>query len=980
MTGLVLGDRGEVVDRIDNNALQAIGATALRIDLLVQNLDLGDAGGWQTEHVRALAANPSARVTLANRLVDIAQRTHASGFHLDLEDLADDWQLLTPIVEDLAPKLHRSGLELSVDLPAGITGNVLAKIAAAADRVVIMAYDEHDQEGPPGPIASNDFVSDTLRGATEHAAAKKLVAGLAIYGYDWVGADPADPLSFVDAHTAAKDAHAIMSWDTSGNSHFTYSDDEGRHDVWLTDAGSVWNHARAAAAAGIDTVALWRLGGEDPGIWAALSGDDADALSTVPPDPRVDNVGDGPFLSLSLKPEAGRRRIHIERGRVIDEKWEVSPSPFLVRRAGVVPGKAALTFDDGPDPKFTPQILDILQREHAPASFFVIGSQAAQHPELIRRAVAEGQEIGNHSFTHPDVATIGQLRLRTELESTTRVLETITGTRPLLYRPPSLADIEPRTVAGASAFARAGELGYLVVDADIDPRDWEQLDATRLIDDTMSQASDGGVILLHDGGGNRSTTVRALPEIIARLRARGIEIVPLAELVKKRREEVMPPAPHRAGVVHLMSRVLLLMSVTGMSAMRAVLWLALLLLIGRTLFMMGAAIVSERRRSLRSTHGLLPTVSAVVPAFNEAPVIARTIDSLLQSDLPLDVIVVDDGSTDETSAIVRHRYRRDPRVRLIQQVNAGKAAALRIGFAAARTEVVVALDGDTIFATDTVRRLLEPLRDPRVGAVAGTAEVGNVENMVTRWQALEYLTQQEIERRAWDAFAAVPIVPGAVGAWRRRAVFEVGGFSSDTLAEDADLAMSLCKNGWRVVHAPAARARTEVPTRWRALIKQRVRWSFGILQALWKHRNAPLEEQAGAFGHVVWPAMILGQVLLPLLTPIAVIAVAVAALGGNLKPAFITSAALFASELLQLIVACVLARRSNGSGFRLLPSMFASRVCYRPLLLGIMIRSLLRIVDGVPLGWGKLARRNTVRAYAAAVSSAAAAAKRRAAS
>src|SRR5262249_44543126 len=156
--------------------------------------------------------------------------------------------------------------------------------------------------------------------------------------------------------------------------------------------------------------------------------------------------------------------------------------------------------------------------------------------------------------------------------------------------------------------------------------------------------------------------------------------------------------------------------------------------------------------------------------------------------------------------------------------------------AACRTEVIVALDGDTLFAPTTIRRLIEPMCDPRVAAVAGTADVGNIENALAGWQAVEYLTQQELERRAWDVVGAIPIVPGAVGAWRRRPLLDAGGFSSDTLAEDADLAMALCRRGWRIVHAPSARARTEVPITRRALVRQRVRWSFGVLQALWKHR------------------------------------------------------------------------------------------------------------------------------------------------
>jgi cellulose synthase/poly-beta-1,6-N-acetylglucosamine synthase-like glycosyltransferase/peptidoglycan/xylan/chitin deacetylase (PgdA/CDA1 family) len=931
---------------------------------LLQNLDERD-GAWRADRVLSLARDHQARAQLADQLIRICGAERLAGVHVDLEDLDDDWLALEPIVEDLARAFRASGLELDVDVAAKIDDDVLVALARSADHVVIMAYDEHDQDGVPGPIASDSFVDDALQWATALVPANKLTAGLALYGYDWIGNEPADPISFVDAHTAAKEAHVVPHWDQSGNAHVQYADDEGHHEIWMTDAATVWNHARIAAAEHVGAVALWRLGGEDPGVWDALRVTDAAVLSTVAADPRVDNQGNGPFLSLSLSPEPGERTLHVTDDRIADEQWLRSPSPYLVRRAGIGAGQVALTFDDGPDSGFTPLILDLLKREQVPATFFVVGKQAAQSPALVRRAFAEGHEIGNHSFTHPNVDTVGDLRLRTELESTSRLIESLIGRRPLLYRPPSLADIEPRTAAGAAAFARAGALGYIVVDADIDPRDWEQSDPDVLVQKTLDQAADGGVILLHDGGGDRGTTLRALPQLIGQLRARGLQFVPLSQLINKKRDDVMPPTPSRTSVVDLITRMLLAVGLRVVHAFDFALWITLILICVRAVLMPLAAVVSAYRRRL-VPRGPLPSVTALVPAYNEEPVISRTVDSLLASDVPLEVVVVDDGSTDGTADLVLQRYRREPRVRLIRQANAGKAAALRSGFNACRTEVVVALDGDTIFAPDTVRRLIEPLCDPAVGAVAGTAEVGNIENELGRWQAIEYLTQQEIERRAWDLAGALPIVPGAVGAWRRRAVLRAGGFSSDTLAEDADMAMALCRHGWRVVHASRARARTEAPTTLRTLVKQRVRWSFGILQALWRHRGSPAERRAGWFGRLVWPSMLTFQTLVPVLTPLALLALAVALLAGNVRPALITAAVLFGVEILQFVIAAMLARDSGASGlWRLVPALITSRLFYRALLLGVMLRSIGRLFDGVPVDWEKLTRRNTVIAYAA---------------
>ena len=368
-------------------------------------------------------------------------------------------------------------------------------------------------------------------------------------------------------------------------------------------------------------------------------------------------------------------------------------------------------------------------------------------------------------------------------------------------------------------------------------------------------------------------------------------------------------------------------------ALRWILMATLALIALRALFVIVAALVSERRRLRFRARGPLPPVTALIPAFNEGAVITRTIASVLASDVPVEVVVIDDGSSDDTAELVSRRYLREPRVRLIRQRNGGKASALRTGVAACRTEVIVALDADTLFAPTTIRRLIEPFCDARVAAIAGTAEVGNVDTLWARWQAVEYLTQQELERRAWDAVAAVPIVPGAVGAWRRRALVEAGGFSSDTLAEDADLAMTLCRRGWRVVHAAAARARTEVPASRRDLIKQRARWSFGVLQALWKHRRALSERGAGAFGRLVWPAMMLFLIGLPLAAPAALLSLTMALIAHNVRPALLAAAVLAFVEVAQFMVAATLARRSGATHtWRLAAALFTARICYRPIL------------------------------------------------
>src|SRR5205085_5638190 len=243
----------------------------------------------------------------------------------------------------------------------------------------------------------------------------------------------------------------------------------------------------------------------------------------------------------------------------------------------------------------------------------------------------------------------------------------------------------------------------------------------------------------------------------------------------------------------------------------------------------------EKREHFDDTYQ--PSISVVIAAFNEEKVIVRTIEAVLANGYPdLEIIVVDDGSKDDTSGEVMRHFR--DRVRLLMQENGGKAAALNTGIEHASGEIIIALDADTIFARDTIRNLVRRFADPIVGAVAGNVKVGNRINPLTYWQSIEYITSQNLDRRAYAAINSVSVVPGAVGAWRREAIVQAGGYTTDTMAEDMDLTWRIRRIGWRVDTESAAIGYTEVPDTFKNLYKQRFRWAFGTLQSLWKHRRA----------------------------------------------------------------------------------------------------------------------------------------------
>src|SRR5207249_3224802 len=273
-----------------------------------------------------------------------------------------------------------------------------------------------------------------------------------------------------------------------------------------------------------------------------------------------------------------------------------------------------------------------------------------------------------------------------------------------------------------------------------------------------------------------------------------------------------------------------------------------------------------RRQRVRPDSSFSPPVSIVVPAFNEAVGIERSVRSLAASRYPEhEVIVIDDGSDDGTADLVESLGL--PGVQVFRQANAGKPAALNFGIAQAAHDVIVMVDADTVFESETLSSLVQPLADTRVGAVSGNTKVGNRKGLLGRWQHIEYVMGFNLDRRLYDVLQCMPTVPGAIGAFRRQALDDVGGVSGETLAEDTDLTLAIGRAGWRVVYAEDARAWTEAPSSLGALWRQRYRWSYGTMQAAWKHKRAfrhlrdPAERRIALVG---LPYLVLFQILLPL--------------------------------------------------------------------------------------------------------------------
>jgi cellulose synthase/poly-beta-1,6-N-acetylglucosamine synthase-like glycosyltransferase len=403
-----------------------------------------------------------------------------------------------------------------------------------------------------------------------------------------------------------------------------------------------------------------------------------------------------------------------------------------------------------------------------------------------------------------------------------------------------------------------------------------------------------------------------------------------------------------------------------------VLGLGRLIVIGALAF---AQWVRSRRREREGIgEAFEPFVSVIVPAYNEERVIEGTIRSLLNSDYEkFEIIVVDDGSSDATSEVVQVQFADEPSVRLFTVPNSGKAAALNYGMRYANGDIIVALDADTQFPPDTIRALARRFVDPSIGAVAGNAKVGNRINIVTRWQALEYITSQNMDRRAFASLNCITVVPGAVGAWRRELIEQCGGFSSDTLAEDQDLTLRIRKLGYKIGYEEKAIGWTEAPDKLKMLAKQRFRWGYGTLQCMWMHRDVLFRPRFGALGFVAMPNVWIFQILFPLISPIMDLMLAYTLISSgldrlqqpagysftNLRQVLFYYALFLAVDWCAACFAFALERKER---WRLLWWLFLQRFCYRQVMYYVMVKSVATAIHGAAVNWGKLERKATVEA------------------
>ena len=926
----------------------------VRVVARLANLS-GDA--WGKASAGAMLRAPETRACLARSVAARARALGARGINVDLEALAPaDAEGLVAFMKELRAALGEEQL-LTIDVVPDDPAYDLPRLGIIADAIILMAYDEHEETSPPGPIASPTWFAGVVDRTLAQLPHERLVVGLGSYCYDWGRRVEALGNGIAMERAATKLAHPTFER-AMGGTTFRYHADGAAHEVWCADAPAIHNQLVALRARGLGGWALWRAGSEDPSLWATLAApNDADALRILPAHSKVTTSGSGEGWAMVSAPRAGRRDVMFDAdGSVHAATYRTVPTGRVFRRLGDTENRQiTFTFDDGPDPRFTPKILDQLRLLGASATFFVLGEQAMKHPELIQRMAAEGHLLGNHTFHHPHIETIGEQSFLRELRSTERVLEGQLGLYTLLFRAPYGAAFDASNPGLLASHLPAFEAGYMVVGGDIDPADWSTPGASVIADRILAQAEAGGhIVVLHDGGGPREQTAAALALAVPRLRERGYDVVSLDRHLGLERAAIAPRVDAEDEAIATGARTATFVTSHGPSVLGVLFGVCTGLAAVRVLMMVVLAIRRRRDPGAALSPGDEALVSILVPAFNEEKVLRQTVLALLASDYrKIEVLVIDDGSTDETARVARALAALDPRVRCLRKTNGGKATAANHGLAQARGEIIISVDADTLVAPDAVRMLMRHFADAAVSAVCGNVEVGNVRSLLTAFQAIEYVTSQNLDRRALAAINAVNVVPGALGAWRREVLRAAGGYAEDTLVEDADLTLTVLRAGGRIAYEPRAIGRTEAPETLSALWKQRFRWTYGTYQCLAKHRSALFR---GAAGTVALPNMILFQVVFPLLSPIGDAVMIYALLTGNLGSVLSGYLGFLAMDVL----ASAIAFRLDRKPLRWLALLLIQRFTYRQLLYFVCLRALVAAVNGGRHGWRKLERTASV--------------------
>lgn len=980
---------------IDQKALRFIREANVAIMPMLTN-NIG--GQFRGNVMHRIFSNPAKREQLIQDLDSILTTYHFVGLNIDFEELdetSDD--VLINFQRDLYQRLNAKKLLVTQDIIPFNEDYNLKQLSKYNDYLFVMAYDEHTTDSKPGPISGQKWIEAAIDKIVGEVPSSKIILSVAGFGYDWKkGAKEATPVSYQEALTTARESEAVVQFDNETyNLYYEYYDgDDVQHEVHFTDAATTFNSLRFATEYGLAGTALWRLGSEDSRLWtfyhlpmtkSALRSFDFNSISDVRAGDKPDYIGEGEVLDFLATPTDGHITPEIDTVDYLisEEHYDKLPSTYVIRKYGDVhKRKLVLTFDDGPDPLYTRQILDTLAYYHVPANFFIVGIQAEQNIPLVKRIYREGHEISNHTFTHPNMAAVSRKRALIEMDATRLLIECITGHSTIMFRAPFNADSEPGKYEELAPVALSRTRHYVTVGESIDPEDWEKGERPDFNADTIfnrvvriadhrlhnddpedTTGINGAIILLHDAGGDRSETVKATGKIIRYFLSKGYSFTTVADLLGKKRDEMMPPVEKGSGYYLIQLNAYLFEA--GYILGNIMFALFIFFMVVSFIRLTGLGILAvKKQRQLK--NGLLPPavnadapfVSIIVPAYNEEVNAVASLENLLRCDYPnFNIVFVDDGSKDSTFEVVSKVFKDHPKMKIFGKVNGGKASALNFGIAQTDAAFVVCIDADTKLKPDAVRLMLQHFANEHVGAVAGNVKVGNEVNLLTRWQSIEYICSQNFDRKAFSVINAITVVPGAIGAFRKAAIDEAGGFTHDTLAEDCDLTFRILRAGYVIEDEPAAIALTEAPEKVRQFMKQRFRWSFGIMQTFWKHRDLLFSNEQKMLGWVAMPDMLLFKYIIPFFSPLADVFMILGLVTGNTEK-------ILGYYLVFLLVDAAIAALAfsfEKEKLHRLVWLLPQRLVYRWFILVVLFRSIRRAIKGELQHWGVLKRTGNVK-------------------
>ncbi|WP_428328627.1 glycosyltransferase [Mucilaginibacter sp.] len=938
-------------------------------------------GGYDSKDVERIIKNKKLRIGFINSIARQLTRFKFQGVNLDFDDIRDrNSKNYITFENDLYSILHAQGFLVTQNVVPNDDQFDLKRLQHVNDFLFVMAIDQHNDGSNAGDLSNQHWVEQILDDVCSQIPSEKVILTVAGGAYDWPENSVGKPIGYPQAISVAQENKSKIIFDkNSANLHYNYFDDDSlKHTVYFTDAATNFNIIRMADDWATGGVALWRLGFEDPRLWTFFqknlsidslkkTGIDIRRLTTVGLNNKIDYDGEGEVLDLITTPTTGQINVAMDTTNFVitDQQYIKLPTKYVIRKYGYAPKKIVLTFDDGPDPDYTPRILDILKKEHVPAAFFVVGSMAEKNIPILRREFDEGYEIGNHTFFHPDISTVSLQRVNLELNATRKLIESVTGRSTILFRPPFNADAEPQTLAEVIPVAESRKQSYINIGESIDPWDWQPgVTADSIIARVIKQKDAGSMLLLHDAGGDtREETVKALPEIIHFFKTHGYTFTTIADVLGKTKADLMPPIKDDAnsGILGSLYNLLIQFYFYGNWFLLYLFLSAIFLAVGRVILIGILAVrqYAEDKKINRAVvdKSTMPAVSIIVPGYNEEITAIKTIESLLKTEYPIfEIIFVDDGSKDKTFDLVNDAFGHHPAVQVLTKPNGGKASALNFGISHAQYEYVICIDADTQLKNDAIYHLMTYFTDEEIGAVAGTVKVGNENNMITRWQSIEYITAQNMDRRAFDLINSITVVPGAIGAFRKSAIYKAGGFTYDTLAEDCDLTMRILKQGYIVKNCAEAIAYTEAPETLNGLLKQRFRWSFGVIQSFWKNKDALFNKKYKFFGMLGMPNILLFQIILPLFSPLADLIMIIGLFGD--KPGKILF--YYAAFVLIDFVVAIIAFWMQKEDYKKLIYIIPQRFIWRQLMYYVLFKSFRKALKGELSGWGALKRTGNV--------------------